>query len=116
MNVLMLYPKFPEQTFWNTARTIKLLWGAQGDHAAARDSHYRQLSAGGFLSTPGRSQRRRIRKRLGVGGRRLLERHDGAGDDYRVCVASAKMRSKPIAVGGPFTHASSTRHLDAAGG
>jgi hypothetical protein len=27
MNVLMLYPKFPEQTFWNTARSIKLLWG-----------------------------------------------------------------------------------------
>ena len=27
MNVLMLYPKFPEETFWNTARSIKLLWG-----------------------------------------------------------------------------------------
>jgi len=27
MNVLMLYPKFPEQTFWNTARSVKLLWG-----------------------------------------------------------------------------------------
>jgi hypothetical protein len=26
MNVLMLYPKFPEQTFWNTARSVKLLW------------------------------------------------------------------------------------------
>ena len=27
MNVLMLYPKFPEQTFWNTARSVQLLWG-----------------------------------------------------------------------------------------
>ena len=26
-------------------------------------------------------------------------------EDYRACVASAKMRGKPIAVGGPFTHA-----------
>ena len=26
-------------------------------------------------------------------------------DDYRECVANAKMRGKPIAVGGPFTHA-----------
>ncbi|HYT53391.1 MAG TPA: hypothetical protein VEQ38_01665 [Verrucomicrobiae bacterium] len=27
MNILMLYPKFPEQTFWNTTRSVKLLWG-----------------------------------------------------------------------------------------
>ena len=26
MNVLMLYPKFPEETFWNTARSVKPLW------------------------------------------------------------------------------------------
>jgi hypothetical protein len=26
-------------------------------------------------------------------------------EDYRECVAQAKMRGKPIAVGGPFTHA-----------
>ncbi|HEY1374337.1 MAG TPA: B12-binding domain-containing radical SAM protein, partial [Candidatus Binatia bacterium] len=27
MNVLLLYPKFPEETFWNTARSVKRLWG-----------------------------------------------------------------------------------------
>src|SRR5581483_10914138 len=27
MNILMLYPKFPDETFWNTARSIRLLWG-----------------------------------------------------------------------------------------
>jgi len=25
MNILMIYPKFPEQTFWNTSRSDKLL-------------------------------------------------------------------------------------------
>jgi len=27
MNVCMIYPKLPEQTFWNTARSVELLWG-----------------------------------------------------------------------------------------
>ena len=27
MNVLMLYPKFPEETFWNSQRSVKLLLG-----------------------------------------------------------------------------------------
>jgi hypothetical protein len=26
-------------------------------------------------------------------------------EDYRECIANAKMRGKPVAVGGPFTHA-----------
>src|SRR4029079_10861939 len=27
MNILMLYPKFPDETFWNTTRSVQLLWG-----------------------------------------------------------------------------------------
>lgn len=27
MNILMLYPRFPEQTFWNTAGSIKFMLG-----------------------------------------------------------------------------------------
>ena len=105
MNVLMLYPKFPEQTFWNTARSVQLLWG-QGDYAAAGSAHHRGYLPQDFSL-------------------RLVDRNvaeESAGDwewadvvflsvmlaqreDYRQCVANAKMRGKPIAVGGPFTHA-----------
>lgn len=30
MNILMLYPKFPEEIFWNTGRTGKLLMDRRG--------------------------------------------------------------------------------------
>ncbi|HEX9787616.1 MAG TPA: radical SAM protein, partial [Candidatus Binatia bacterium] len=106
MNVLMLYPKFPEQTFWNTARSVKLLWGRK-----AIMPPLGLLTLAAYLPEDF--------------SLRLVDRNveeESAGDwewadvvflsvmmaqreDYRRCVAHAKLRGKPIAVGGPFTHA-----------
>ena len=106
MNVLMLYPKFPEQTFWNTARSVQLLWGRK-----AIMPPLGLLTIAAYLPQDF--------------SLRLVDRNvaeESAGDwewadvvflsvmvaqreDYRNCVANAKMRGKPIAVGGPFTHA-----------
>ena len=106
MNVLMLYPKFPEQTFWNTSRSVQLLWGRK-----AIMPPLGLLTIAAYLP-PDFSLR-------------LVDRNvaeESAGDwewadvvflsvmmaqreDYQECVANAKMRGKPIAVGGPFTHA-----------
>jgi radical SAM superfamily enzyme YgiQ (UPF0313 family) len=116
MNVLMLYPKFPEQTFWNTARTIKLLWRGK-----AIMPPLGILTIASYL--PEDFSLRLVDRNVEESESDwewadvvFLSVMMAQGDDYRVCVASAKMRSKPIAVGGPFTHASATRHLDAAGG
>ena len=107
MNVLMLYPKFPEQTFWNTARIDKASVGAEGDHAAAGSAHHRELICRKiFLFAWSIATSRKNRPAdwewadvvfLSV---MMAQR-----EDYRECVANAKMRGKPIAVGGPFTHA-----------
>jgi radical SAM superfamily enzyme YgiQ (UPF0313 family) len=106
MNVLMLYPKFPEQTFWNTARSVQLLWGRK-----AIMPPLGLLTIAAYLPQDF--------------SLRLVDRNvaeESAGDwewadvvflsvmmaqreDYRECVANAKLRGKPIAVGGPFTHA-----------
>src|SRR5581483_3234422 len=77
MNVLLLYPKFPEETFWNTARSVKRLWG--------RPAIMPPL---GLLTIAS-----------------YLPDDFALREDYRACVAAAKRRGKPVAVGGPLTHA-----------
>jgi radical SAM superfamily enzyme YgiQ (UPF0313 family) len=106
MTILMLYPRFPYETFWNTSRSGKV-----------------------FLRRPG------IMPPLGLltiasylpqdFDVRLIDRNvseeteaDWAWadvvflslmlvqqQDYAVCVENAKTHEKPIAVGGPITHA-----------
>jgi radical SAM superfamily enzyme YgiQ (UPF0313 family) len=106
MNVLMLYPKFPDETFWNSRRSVELLLGRR-----AIMPPLGLLTIASYLP-----------KDFSV---RLIDRNvsdeteaDWAWadvvflslmlaqqEDYRACVAEARRRDKPVAVGGPFTHA-----------
>src|SRR5687767_2942472 len=106
MNILMLYPKFPEQTFWNTARTIKLLWGRK-----AIMPPLGLLTIASYL--PEDFSLRLVDRNVAEESEAdwawadvvFLSVMMAQREDYRACVANAKMRGKPIAVGGPFTHA-----------
>ena len=106
MNVLMLYPKFPAQTFWNTTRSVKLLWGRK-----AIMPPLGLLTIASYL--PEDFALRLVDRNVAEESSSDWEWADVVflsvmlvqRDDYRECVANAKMRGKPIAVGGPFTHA-----------
>jgi radical SAM superfamily enzyme YgiQ (UPF0313 family) len=106
MNVLMLYPKFPEETFWNTARSIQLHWGRK-----AIMPPLGLLTIASYL--PDDFFVRLIDRNVAEESAADWEWADvvflslmlAQREDYRLCVAEAKRRGKPIAVGGPFTHA-----------
>jgi radical SAM superfamily enzyme YgiQ (UPF0313 family) len=106
MNVLMLYPKFPEQTFWNTARSVKLLWGRK-----AIMPPLGLLTIAAYL--PEDFSVRLVDRNVADESPSDWDWADvvfvsammAQQNDYLECVAKAKIRGKPIAVGGPFTHA-----------
>lgn len=106
MNVLMIYPKFPEQTFWNTARSVQLLWGRK-----AIMPPLGLLTIASYL--PEDFALRLVDRNVAEESEADWQWADviflsvmmAQREDYRRCVANAKMRGKPIAVGGPFTHA-----------
>ncbi len=102
----MLYPKFPEQTFWNSARSVKLFWGRK-----AIMPPLGLLTIAGYL--PEDFSLTLVDRNVSEETDSDWERADivflsvmmAQEEDYRACVAKAKLRGKPIAVGGPFTHA-----------
>jgi radical SAM superfamily enzyme YgiQ (UPF0313 family) len=106
MNILMLYPKFPEQTFWNTARSVQLLWGRK-----AIMPPLGLLTIAAYL--PKDISVRLIDRNVADEARSDWEWADvvflsamlAQQEDYLLCVANAKNAGKPIAVGGPLTHA-----------
>jgi radical SAM superfamily enzyme YgiQ (UPF0313 family) len=106
MNVLMLYPRFPQETFWNTARSVRLLYGRK-----AIMPPLGLLTLASYL--PEQFSIRLIDRNVADEFESDWEWADvvflslmlAQREDYRVCVARAKSRGKPIAVGGPFTHA-----------
>jgi radical SAM superfamily enzyme YgiQ (UPF0313 family) len=106
MNVLMLYPQFPEETFWNTARSVRLHWGRR-----AIMPPLGLLTIAAYL--PKDFSVRLVDRNVAEETEHDWEWADvvflslmlAQREDYRRCVAEAKRRGKPIAVGGPFTHA-----------
>jgi radical SAM superfamily enzyme YgiQ (UPF0313 family) len=106
MNVLMLYPKFPEETFWNTARSVKLLWGRK-----AIMPPLGLLTLASYL--PDDFSIRLVDRNVDEESESDWDWADvvflsvmmAQREDYSACVAAAKAHAKPIAVGGPFTHA-----------
>ena len=106
MNILMLYPKFPEQTFWNTTRSVQLLWGRK-----AIMPPLGLLTIASYL--PEDFSLRLVDRNVAEESEDdwrwadvvFLSAMMAQREDYRGCVARAKQRGKPIAVGGPFTHA-----------
>jgi hypothetical protein len=106
MNILMLYPRFPEQTFWNSAGSIKFMLGRK-----AIMPPLGLLTIASYL--PRDFSLRLIDRNV---SEEAISDWDWADvvvisvmlaqqADYRRCVSLAKMRGKPIAVGGPLTHA-----------
>ncbi|HXH09404.1 MAG TPA: B12-binding domain-containing radical SAM protein [Alphaproteobacteria bacterium] len=106
MNILMIYPKFPEQIFWNTSKT-----GEVFVHRPGIMPPLGLLTIASYL--PDDFQTRVVDRNV---------REESAADwewadvvfismmvtqlaDYRLCVDNARRHRKPIAVGGPFTHA-----------
>ena len=106
MNVLMLYPKFPEETFWNTGRAVKLLWGRK-----AIMPPLGLLTIASYL--PEDFSIRLIDRNVSEESEDDWQWADvvflslmmAQREDYLACVAKAQRRKTPIAVGGPFTHA-----------
>jgi radical SAM superfamily enzyme YgiQ (UPF0313 family) len=106
MNVLLLYPKFPEETFWNTGRAIKLLWGRK-----AIMPPLGLLTIASYL--PEDFSLRLIDRNVAEESASDWEWADivfisvmmAQREDYHACIAQARGRGKPVAVGGPFTHA-----------
>jgi radical SAM superfamily enzyme YgiQ (UPF0313 family) len=106
MNVLLLYPKFPEETFWNTARSVKRLWGRP-----AIMPPLGLLTIASYL--PDDFSLRLVDRNVAEESEADWQWADvvflsamlAQREDYRACVAAAKRRQKPVAVGGPLTHA-----------
>jgi radical SAM superfamily enzyme YgiQ (UPF0313 family) len=106
MNVLMLYPKFPEETFWNSSRTGGLLM-----HRPAIMPPLGLLTVASHL--PEDFQARLVDRNVSEESESdwawadvvFLSLMLVQWEDYKVCVAKARMHRKPIAIGGPFTHA-----------
>src|SRR5215467_5827322 len=106
MNVLMLYPKFPEETFWNTTRSLKLLWGRK-----AIMPPLGLLTLASYL--PDDFSIRLVDRNVAKESESdwnwadvvFLSVMMAQREDYSACVAAARARAKPIAIGGPFTHA-----------
>jgi radical SAM superfamily enzyme YgiQ (UPF0313 family) len=106
MNILMLYPKFPEQIFWNTSRTGELLVHRRGIMPPLG-----LLTIASYL--PADFEVRLIDRNVSEESAADWEWADVVLvsmmvtqlADYRVCVDQARRYGKPIAVGGPFTHA-----------
>src|SRR5690349_774231 len=106
MNVLMLYPKFPEETFWNTTRSVKLFWGRK-----AIMPPLGLLTIASYLPED---------FSLRLYDRNVVEESEAdwawadvvfvsamiaQRQDYAECIAAARNRDKPVALGGPITHA-----------
>lgn len=106
MNILMLYPKFPEEIFWNTGRSGKLFLHRNGIMPPLG-----LLTIASYL--PEDFQVRLIDRNVSEESEADWEWADvvflslmvAQLGDYRVCVDNARIHRKPIAVGGPFTHA-----------
>ena len=105
MNILMLYPKFPE-TFWNTSRSVQLLWGRK-----AIMPPLGLLTLASYL--PEDFSIRLIDRNVAEESTADWDWADvvflsvmmAQREDYTSCIANAKARGKPIVLGGPFTHA-----------
>ena len=106
MNVLMLYPKFSDENFWNTSRSNRLFFTRTGMMPPLG-----LLTVASYL--PEDFQVRLIDRNLGDESEEDWDWADVVflslmvvqQADYRVCIRNARDRGKPIALGGPFTHA-----------
>ncbi len=106
MNVLMIYPRFPEETYWNSLRAVKLFMRRRGEMPPLG-----LLTVASHL--PADFEVRLVDRNVREESEADWEWADvvffsamlAQRGDYARCVATAKAHGKPFAVGGPLTHA-----------
>jgi radical SAM superfamily enzyme YgiQ (UPF0313 family) len=106
MRILMIYPKFPEETFWNAVRSGETFMGRRG-----------MMPPLGLLTIASYLPRD---FEIRLFDRNVAQETDADWEwadavflsamlaqrsDYEACVARAKAHGRPVAVGGPLTHA-----------
>jgi radical SAM superfamily enzyme YgiQ (UPF0313 family) len=106
MNILMIYPKFPEETFWNSVRSAKVFM-----HCRGMMPPLGLITVASYL--PQDFQLRLVDRNVSEESDAdwtwadvvFLSAMLAQRGDYEKCVDKARMHGKPIAVGGPLTHA-----------
>ena len=106
MNILMVYPKFPDETFWNSARSAKLFGHHQGIMPPLG-----LLTIASYL--PRDFELRLVDRNISEETEAdwkwadvvFLSAMLAQRADYLKCVDEARGHGKPIALGGPLTHA-----------
>jgi radical SAM superfamily enzyme YgiQ (UPF0313 family) len=102
----MVYPRFPEETYWNALRSVKLFMRRRGEMPPLG-----LLTVAAYL--PADFEVRLVDRNVGEETEADWEWADvvffsvmlAQRADYARCVAKARAHGKPFAVGGPFTHA-----------
>jgi len=106
MNILMIYPRFPEENFWNLTPVVKLF-----TKRATAMPPLGLLTIASYLPTDFsiRLVDRNVAEETEADWHWadviFLSAMLSQVEDFTMCVQSARMRYKPIAVGGPLTHA-----------
>jgi radical SAM superfamily enzyme YgiQ (UPF0313 family) len=112
MRILMIYPKFPEQTFWNAVRPAKLFMRCRGMMPPLG-----LLTIASYLPSDFdvRLIDRNVSEETDVDWEWadvvFLSAMLAQQRDCEACVCRARSYGKPIAVGGPLTHAMPERLL-----
>jgi radical SAM superfamily enzyme YgiQ (UPF0313 family) len=112
MKILLMYPKFPEETFWNAVGSAEVFMRCRGMMPPLG-----LLTIASYL--PPDFELRLIDRNVCEESEAdwkwadaiFLSAMLAQGRDYDECVERARARGKPIAVGGPLTHAMPERHL-----
>jgi radical SAM superfamily enzyme YgiQ (UPF0313 family) len=105
MKILMIYPRFPE-TFWNASRSARVFLARRAEVPPLG-----LLTVASYL--PPDFEVRLVDRNVSEESVADWEWADvvflsvmlAQRDDYELCVREAKARRKPVAVGGPLTHA-----------
>src|ERR1043166_4251897 len=106
MNVLMLYPKFPAETFWNTTRSVKLFWRRKAimpPLGLLTIASY--LPADFSVRLHDRNVAEESEADWSWADVVFVSAMIAQRQDYAACIAAAKRHKKPVALGGPLTHA-----------
>jgi radical SAM superfamily enzyme YgiQ (UPF0313 family) len=106
MKILLIYPKFPEETFWNAVRSAKVFMNCSGMMPPLG-----LLTVASYL--PQDFEIRLIDRNVSEESDADWEWADAIflsamlaqRRDYETCVEKARAHGKPVAVGGPLTHA-----------
>jgi len=106
MKILMIYPKFPDETFWNAVGSAKVFM-----HCRGMMPPLGLLTIASYLpaDVEVRLIDRNVREETDADWKWadviFLSAMLAQRRDYEACIERARAHAKPVAVGGPLTHA-----------